>query len=255
MTVFARDSRVIFDLGMNNGDDTAFYLSKGFDVVALDANPTLCEAAGRRFQSEIKKGRLTIRNAAIWQSDGEATFYLNLDNDHWSSLDIGWAGREASRVREIHVACVTLASLFREFGVPHYLKIDVEGVDQSVLDQLRGADQRPLFVSVEDCRFGFQYMETLAACGYDGFKLLDQSTVPQMADPETGHRFAAGSSGPIGNDVPGGWLSFADMVSVYSTTVRDRAGNRLAPRSHWWDIHCTHLGNGAPKGQRAPGKL
>jgi len=24
--------------------------------------------------------------------------------------------------------------------------------------------------------------------------------------------------------------------------VRDRAGNRLAPRSHWWDIHCTSRG-------------
>jgi hypothetical protein len=23
--------------------------------------------------------------------------------------------------------------------------------------------------------------------------------------------------------------------------VRDRSGNRLAPRTHWWDIHCTNL--------------
>ena len=245
MTVYAKDSRLIFDLGMNNGDDTAFYLSKGFNVVALDADPALCTAAQRRFQSAIDDGRLTVRNAAISDSDGETTFYLNLDNDHWSSLDVGWAGRDASRVRDIRVSCITLASLFKEFGVPRYLKIDVEGVDQSVLDQLRATDELPLFVSVEDCRFGFQYMETLACCGYDGFKLLDQSTVPQMTDPETGHRFAAGSSGPMGSDLPGKWLSHADMMSVYSATVRDRAGNRLAPRSQWWDIHCTHLGNGA----------
>ena len=30
MKAFAKDSKVIFDLGMNNGDDTAFYLSPGF---------------------------------------------------------------------------------------------------------------------------------------------------------------------------------------------------------------------------------
>ncbi len=38
MTVFADSSRFIMDLGMNNGDDTAYYLAKGFDVVAIEAN-------------------------------------------------------------------------------------------------------------------------------------------------------------------------------------------------------------------------
>ena len=90
-------------------------------------------------------------------------FTSNLDNDQWSSLDIEWAKRDESRVREINIRCVTLASLIEEFGSPHYLKIDVEGIDQDVIEQLRGVNPLPLFVSVEDCRFGFQYMETLAA--------------------------------------------------------------------------------------------
>ena len=33
------------------------------------------------------------------------------------------------------------------------------------------------------------------------------------------------------------------MMSLYSTTVRDAHGVRLAPRTHWWDIHCTNIGN------------
>ena len=49
MKAFAKDSKVIFDLGMNNGDDTAFYLNWGFNVVALEANPALCERAQKRF--------------------------------------------------------------------------------------------------------------------------------------------------------------------------------------------------------------
>jgi FkbM family methyltransferase len=246
MSRFAKDSRLIIDLGMNNGDDTAFYLSRGFNVVALEANPALCERARKRFQAPIGEGRLKIVNAAIWEKTGETTFYLNLDNDHWSSLDIGWAGRDATKYKEIAVQCVTLGSLFTEFGLPYYLKIDVEGVDQSVLEQLRGSDLLPLYVSVEDCRFGFQYMQTLATCGYDRFKLLDQSTVSQLRDTATGHLFPAGSSGPFGNDLPGQWLSYDEMVKLYSTTVRDFAGNRLAPRTHWWDIHCTHLGSQQP---------
>jgi FkbM family methyltransferase len=242
MVRYARDSRLIFDLGMNNGDDTDFYLSRGFDVVALDANPALCAKAAKRFETAVGEGRLKIMNAAIAEKDGEATFFVNLDNDHWSSLHIGWAGREESRCREITVPCVTLASLFREHGVPHYLKIDVEGADQAVLDQLRGSDLLPLYVSVEDCRFGFQFMETLAASGYDSFKLLDQSTVGGMTDPATGRSFPAASSGPFGSGLPGSWLSHEDMVALYSTTVRDRDGNRLAPRTQWWDIHCTTRG-------------
>jgi FkbM family methyltransferase len=240
MTRFAKDSRLVFDLGMNNGDDTAFYLSRGFEVVALDANPSLCAAAKHRFAGAIGEERLTVINAAISKETGEAPFHINLDNDHWSSLDLRWAGRDASRCREIRVPCVTLATLFGEFGVPYYLKIDVEGADQAVLDQLRGSIALPQYVSVEDCRFGFQFMETLASCGYNGFKLLDQSAVCEMIDAATGQAFPAGSSGPFGRDLAGGWLSHADMVALYSATVRDIQGNRLAPRPHWWDIHCTH---------------
>jgi FkbM family methyltransferase len=240
MIHYAMDSRLVFDLGMNNGDDTAFYLRRGFDVVALEANPVLCETARRRFAAEIDECRLSIVNAAICDHVGETAFYLNLDNDHWSSLHEAWAGRDTSRYREIRVPCMTLASLFAEFGVPHYLKVDVEGADGSVLEQLRGTSLRPQYVSVEDCRFGFQFMETLASCGYDRFKLLDQSTVSCIIDPSTGHAFPAGSSGPFGTDLPGEWLSHPDMATLYSTTVRDLQGNRLAPRTHWWDIHCTY---------------
>ena len=246
MVRFAKDSRIIFDLGMNNGDDTAHYLRLGFDVIALEANPALCEAAEKRFAAEMGEGRLTVLNAAIWEKAGETTFFINLDNDHWSSLDVGWAGRDSSRCRRIDVQCVTLPDLFGEFGVPHYLKIDVEGVDHIVLSQLRDHELRPLYVSVEDCRFGLQYMETLSSCGYDRFKLLDQSTVGRITDANTGRAFPAGSSGPFGADVPGEWLPHRDMVALYSSSVRNEQGHRLAPRTRWWDIHCTNSGTAPP---------
>lgn len=242
MNQYATESRLIFDLGMNNGDDTAFYLSRGFKVLAIEANPALCASATKRFRAAIDDGRLTVLNAAIWDKTGHATFYVNLDNNHWSSLDAGWAKREGSRCEETSVSCVTLAGLVAEFGAPLYLKIDVEGVDHSVLAQLEGCELLPLYVSVEDCRFGLKYLETLAACGYDRFKLLDQSTVGHITDPATGRAFPAGSSGPFGDEVPGEWRSYTDMVRLYSSTVRDRAGKRLAPHTHWWDIHCTHIG-------------
>ncbi len=202
MKRYAKNSRLIADLGMNNGDDTAYYLSRGYNVIALDANPLLCERAQSRFCAEIGAGRLKILNAAIWDKPDQTTFYINLDNDHWSSLDAGWAGRDGSRTTAISVRCMTLDELFGEFGVPYYLKVDVEGVDQTVLEQLHGASTCPQFVSVEDCRFGFDYMRILASCGYNKFQLLDQSAVPLMKDAVTGGSFPAGSSGPFGEPYP-----------------------------------------------------
>ena len=45
--------RLIFDIGFNNGDDTAHYLTRGFEVLAVEANPELVEAGRKRFADAI----------------------------------------------------------------------------------------------------------------------------------------------------------------------------------------------------------
>jgi len=51
---------LIFDIGANNGDDTAAYLTRGYNVVAVEANPSLCVELRARFQPELESGRLTL---------------------------------------------------------------------------------------------------------------------------------------------------------------------------------------------------
>jgi hypothetical protein len=53
---------LVYDVGMNNGDDTAYYLSLGFRTVAIEANPELVKYAKARFAREIASGRLIILN-------------------------------------------------------------------------------------------------------------------------------------------------------------------------------------------------
>jgi FkbM family methyltransferase len=228
---------LIYDLGMNNGDDTGFYLGRGFEVVAVEANPSLCQLAEERFAEAIAAGRLTIVKAAIGDHDGEVTFHVNLDNHHWSSTDINWAGRDDSNCKAITVECVSLASLYARHGVPHFMKIDVEGADMMVLEQVVAAPALPDYVSIEDCRFGFDYTRILADAGYQRFQLVDQSKVGGSCDPVSGHFFPQGSSGPFGPDLPNAWEPYPEFVETYSTTVRTREGVRLAPRTRWWDIH------------------
>lgn len=235
---FVRSSGLIFDLGMNNGDDTEYYLLKARRVVSVEANSDLCALAQDRFAAAIETGRLDICNLAVWNDFDTRTFFINTDNDHWSSLDIDWAGREQSTCAERTVKCVPVSYLFALYGVPFYMKIDVEGVDQIVIDQLRDSNYLPYFLSLEDCRFGYDYLETLKAVGYERFKLANQADVANMTDESVAHRFKPGASGPFGDDLPGEWLGYDDMVSKYSCEVRDRDNNRHAPRTIWWDIHC-----------------
>ena len=37
-------SNLVFDLGLDNEDDTSFYLAKGLQAVVVEANPELVEA-------------------------------------------------------------------------------------------------------------------------------------------------------------------------------------------------------------------
>jgi FkbM family methyltransferase len=230
---------LIYDLGMNNGDDTGFYLKRGFDVVAVEANPELCQMAEARFAEAIAAGKLTIIKAAIGDHDGEVTFHVNLDNHHWSSTDINWAGRDDSACEAITVASLSLASIYARHGVPHFMKIDVEGADLMVLEQLVKGAALPDFVSIEDCRFGFDYARILSGAGYQNFQLVDQSAVGGSRDPVSGHVFPTGSSGLFGPDLPGTWEPYPEFVETYATTVRTREGVRLAPRTRWWDIHAS----------------
>ena len=43
---------MIFDVGCHNGQDFVFYLKKGFKVVAIEANPTLCTELRQRFADQ-----------------------------------------------------------------------------------------------------------------------------------------------------------------------------------------------------------
>ena len=44
---------LIYDVGVNDGSDTAFYLSRGFRVVGIECSPVMVERLRERFKAEI----------------------------------------------------------------------------------------------------------------------------------------------------------------------------------------------------------
>jgi len=74
---------LIYDVGFHHGEDTAYYLKKGFRVVAFEANPRLAEKGRAMFADAARDGRFTMVEGAVIGADEWAdgkravTFYIN----------------------------------------------------------------------------------------------------------------------------------------------------------------------------------
>jgi FkbM family methyltransferase len=163
---------LIYDVGMNTGDDTAYYLHRGYRVVAIEADPVLVSQASERFRREIDAGRLTILNVAIAEEPGILPFWICEAASKWNSFDRNSAARDGSPHHQIEVQCRRLDSILEEFGVPYYLKIDIEGSDLICMKQIKTHDT-PKYISCESDN-SLEALHLLRALGYSGFKCLSQ---------------------------------------------------------------------------------
>src|SRR5688572_11446605 len=102
---------LIFDIGANHGEDTVFYLAKGYRVVAVEANPILAELLHRQFRNEINAGRLVLETCGINKTAGVAKFYRNLTCDHWSSFVESFGARQKTDFEIVDVPCLTINDL------------------------------------------------------------------------------------------------------------------------------------------------
>lgn len=167
-------SDLVYDVGMNNGDDTAHYLARGFRVIAIEADPGMVKIGTERFPDAIRTGQLTILNVAIAPEPGRLPFYVSEGNRGvWSSFDRAMASRDGLPVRTEYVECVRLRDVFAQHGVPLYLKVDIEGADKYCIADL-GGDDLPQYVSFEASEGQLADLFTLSRLGYTRFKLIDQ---------------------------------------------------------------------------------
>lgn len=226
---------LIVDLGMHDGTDTEFYLAKGFDVLAVEANPSLAAAVKERLRANIENGSLTVLEMAVAGYDGEIDFYLS-DQDLWASTTPDMADRGIHGVtrHKITVPCTTLDSILAGRPRPHYVKIDVEGCDPECVAAIGRLPERPRFVSFEadltDPEETIGLLAELESYGYDRFKLVNQAihetrTLPNppLEGSYVEAHFNKHSSGPFGEESPGAWLSRAEVAERYEEVLRRQA--------------------------------
>lgn len=235
-----RNPSLIFDIGTSEGNDTAFYLAKGFRVVAVEADPVTFEGVAKRFAAEISDGRVTPVHAAASGRAGETvTFYRNDQDQGLSSLRRSTKPHYAERQSEYQVATIDYAALITRADIPHYCKVDIEGGEVPFLSAI-SPDTAPEFISAE--MKDFAVAETLAALGYQKFKLVDQQIVRSFPIPNPPLEGAyvprpdwTHASGPFGLELPGPWLSFGDLAEAWAMAQRLR-GYRTAAWT-WYDCH------------------
>ena len=186
------DRKLIFDVGANNGTDTAYYLRLGYSVVAIEADPRLAARLSERFAVEVDSGMVKVANVAVTDEDCSDVALYRSAADTESSLIRSMAERSGPAER-IVVAGRGLCSLFGEYGVPWYCKIDIEGYDAIAVSGMSGSEDRPAFISCEaagrpigdiarDERLLYVVLDALAAQGYRSFKLVDQESLQLLTD-------------------------------------------------------------------------
>ncbi len=180
-------NRLIFDLGMHRGEDTAYYLNSGYRVIAVDADPIMVKEARKKFRSYIKDGRLVVLNFALTSTDNQS-IKLNISEwSYWTSLKEKIANRAGKMKDSVNVTTIRLDTLMKKYGEPYYCKIDLEGYDATVSSTLTSDKFRPKYISLETECIGdndnltptqaLETLDILHKLGYKKFKLIDQATL------------------------------------------------------------------------------
>jgi FkbM family methyltransferase len=211
---------LIFDIGCNNGDDTAFYLQKGFRVVAIDADQALCGHVAERFAPEIASGRCLVIHGAVGERAGGSMNFYICDRPDWNTCDPYFVARNEKagvKYQTISVPVVNVADLMETHGIPYYAKIDIEGADAIPLRTLVGRGMVPAYVSIEiaqhDLTEGLEQIRLLQSLGYTRFNFFNQGMRRSVKAPFPARegRYAAFdpdavTTGLFGKELGGRWL-------------------------------------------------
>jgi FkbM family methyltransferase len=273
---------LVYDIGMHKGEDTDYYLKKGFRVIGFEANPDLIAYCKGRFCEAIERGRLIIVEGAIVEPQSGETagravkFYKNVEKTIWGTINDAWAQRNeklGTHNQIVEVDAIDLTECLKRYGIPYYMKIDIEGSDTICLKSLLGVEPKPSYISIESEKVSFQRLREelnlLEQLGYDKFKAIQQQTIKYQVEPSSseegtyvGYTFEFGSSGLFGRDLPGRWKTKRQILTEYRVIFvgyrlfgdhgllkKSRIGSLLrrimgiALRRHipgWYDTHARH---------------
>jgi FkbM family methyltransferase len=135
---FINAGDLCFDIGANYGSRTDIFLKLGANTVALEPQQKCYSFLQKKYGR-----RATVLNKGAGKEIGILNFYINDQNSQVSTFSVDWiddlkqtrfSGNEWNRTEQVEV--VTLDSLIAIYGIPQFIKIDVEGYEPEVLKGL-----------------------------------------------------------------------------------------------------------------------
>ena len=272
--------KLIYDVGLHQGQDTDFYLKKGFEVVAFEANPANVDFCKKRFAQAIAEKRLTIVEGAIVENSStekqeKVKFYLNNDHSFWGSTSDDWAYRNevmGTTNRMIEIGAVNFEQAIERHGVPFYLKADIVGSEMICLRALAAFAEKPEYISIRSEKVIFTRLKEefrlLEELGYNRFKAIQQD-IPHLETAFTNvrgekitHVFEEGGSGFFAEETAGKWKNKEQVLKEYnriftlywlfgdySYLIQTEKGKKLIakleriarrPLPGWYDTHAKH---------------
>jgi FkbM family methyltransferase len=141
---FVRRGDLVFDIGAHVGDRVASFRRLGARIVAVEPQPAMVKVLKLFFG---RRADIAIEAVAVGRSVGTTILMINTDNPTVSTASAEFVsaardapGWETQRwTKSVPVTVTTLDALIGKYGVPAFIKIDVEGFEQETLQGLSRA--------------------------------------------------------------------------------------------------------------------
>jgi FkbM family methyltransferase len=138
LALVSRPWDVVFDIGANTGAKAVIFERLANRVVCVEPDQNAVAALRARFAG---RRSISIIQGGLSDKVGEELFSVEAAGSPYNSFSEKWVGNRTnahpqgavSDAVKVKVSMMTLESLMREYGVPDYIKIDVEGYEEKVL--------------------------------------------------------------------------------------------------------------------------
>ncbi|MDB9739584.1 hypothetical protein OAB10_04730 [Candidatus Pelagibacter sp.] len=219
--------KIIYDLGAGKGENLEYYLNKSELVVAYEADKSNYIFIITKFKSEIKRGSLIVENCIVTADAnlGLCDFYVHKKN-HLLGQFPKPNENNFNNFTKISLKTRGILSIFKEYGKPFYIKIDLEEYDHIILEKILRSGINFTYLSVEIKDFeSFKLFSKFKK--FDAFKIVNGHDVHLVYK-----NFQINSAGPFGKETKGHWAKY-DIFEKFIPYKLKQIG--------WFDLHCSNV--------------